>query len=106
MKLRHNYYVYIVECNDTLYYTGVTNDIERRLQEHNEGLNPHCFTFKRRPVTLRYSEHFVNIQQAIAYEKQLKGWGRKKKVELQTPYCGSGYNLENATDRLGHVICI
>jgi putative endonuclease len=82
MKTRHNYYVYIIECSDGLYYTGVTNDLERRIQEHNEGLNPGCFTFKRRPVILRYSEHFINIQNAIAYEKQLKGWSRKKKEAL------------------------
>lgn len=82
MKLRHNYYVYIVECSDNLYYVGVTNDLERRIHEQNEGLNPNCYTFKRRPVTLRYAEHFINIQNAIVYEKQLKGWFRKKKEAL------------------------
>jgi putative endonuclease len=47
MKIAHNYYVYIVECNDGIYYTGVTNDIERRIAEHNDGDNPTCFTYKR-----------------------------------------------------------
>ena len=82
MKLRHNYYVYIIECSDHFYYVGVTNDLERRIEEHNEGINPGCFTYKRRPVKLKYAEHFVNIQNAIAYEKQLKGWSRKKKEAL------------------------
>ena len=82
MKLSHNYYVYIVECRDGLYYTGLTNDLERRISEHNEGLNQNCFTFKRRPVVLKYHEHFYNIVDAIEWEKQLKGWSRKKKEAL------------------------
>jgi putative endonuclease len=82
MKLAHNYYVYIVRCSDGLYYTGVTNNLNRRLIEHNEGCNIHCFTFSRRPVMLQYHEHFVNIQNAIRREKQLKGWSRQKKEAL------------------------
>ncbi|MBK6937116.1 MAG: GIY-YIG nuclease family protein [Chitinophagaceae bacterium] len=82
MKAGHNYYVYIVQCSDGMYYTGVTNDLERRLREHNEGLNEKCFTFKRRPVQLKYEEHFNDIRNAIAWEKQVKGWSRKKKESL------------------------
>jgi putative endonuclease len=50
MKTGHNYYVYIVQCSDGHYYTGVTNDLDRRLWEHNTGYNKDCYTFKRRPV--------------------------------------------------------
>ncbi len=82
MKIRHNYYVYIVECSDRFYYTGVTNDLEGRIIQHNSGENVTCFTFKRRPVVLKYAEHFHNINQAIEWEKQLKGWSRKKKEAL------------------------
>lgn len=82
MKLQHSYYVYIVACSDGAYYTGVTNDLDGRLAQHNQGLNPGCYTFKRRPVALRYHAHFKNIRNAIAYEKQLKGWSRKKKEAL------------------------
>jgi putative endonuclease len=82
MKTGHNYYVYIVRCSDGLYYTGVTNDLERRLWEHNTGYNEKCFTFKRRPVTLMYEERFKNVNYAIEREKQLKGWSRKKKEAL------------------------
>src|SRR5882757_573951 len=78
----HRYYVYILECSDRLYYTGVTNNIERRLAEHNEGLHPGSFTFKRRPVVLKYCECFQYIKKAIEWEKQLKGWSRKKKEAL------------------------
>ncbi len=82
MKTGHNYYVYIVQCADGLYYTGITNDLERRLWEHNSGYNDTCFTFKRRPVKLMYEERFTDINNAIAWEKQIKGWSRKKKEAL------------------------
>lgn len=78
----YNYWVYIVRCRDGKYYTGVTNDLDRRLKEHNEGLNLKCYTYERRPVELMYEEHFHDIDQAIAWEKQLKGWSRRKKEAL------------------------
>ncbi len=78
----HNYFVYIVQCNDGLYYTGVTNDLEIRLQQHQEGLNKNCFTYLRRPVILKYYQRFDYIEHAIEWEKQLKGWSRKKKEAL------------------------
>lgn len=78
----YNYWVYIVRCKDGKYYTGVTNDLDRRLQEHNGGINSKCYTYERRPVVLMYEEHFHDINQAIAWEKQLKGWSRKKKEAL------------------------
>jgi putative endonuclease len=82
MKLGHNYYVYIVECRDGSYYIGITNDLERRMWEHNTGHDPSCYTFDRRPVELKYFEHYTDINQAISREKQLKGWSRKKKQAL------------------------
>jgi putative endonuclease len=88
MKLAHSYYVYIVRCSDGFYYTGVTNNVDKRVDEHNEGVNPSCYTYKRRPVVLLYYEHFKNIQNAIAFEKQLKGWSRKKKEA----YMAGNYN--------------
>ena len=82
MSRDHQYFVYIIECSDGFYYTGVTNDVERRIWEHNEGIHPEAYTFKRRPVTLRYWQRFTDIHQAIEWEKQLKGWSRKKKEAL------------------------
>ena len=82
MKSGDNYYVYIVECKDWSYYIGVTNDLNRRMLEHNTGFDPGCYTYERRPVELKYFEHFTDINQAIAREKQLKGWSRKKKQAL------------------------
>ncbi len=43
MKLAYNYYVYIIQCNDGFYYTGVTNDVDKRVRQHNEGLYPKSF---------------------------------------------------------------
>ena len=82
MSRDHQYFVYIVECCDGLYYTGVTNNVEKRVWEHNEGIHPESFTFKRRPVTLRYYQRFTDINHAISWEKQVKGWSRKKKEAL------------------------
>lgn len=75
-------FVYILECSDKSYYTGVTNDIERRLTEHNEGTDKESYTFKRRPVKLVFHTVFNDPLQAIQFEKQLKGWSRKKKEAI------------------------
>ena len=76
------FYVYIVKCSDGLYYTGVTNDLTRRIQEHNAGLNPKSFTFRRRPVELMFFETFIEPLSAFQVEKQIKGWSRCKKEAL------------------------
>ena len=78
MKLGHNYYVYIVQCADGHYYTGMTNDLERRLAEHNEGIDPNCFTFTKRPVELKYYEHLYQVGDAIE-GKTIKGLVKEKK---------------------------
>jgi len=77
-----NYWIYIVLCNDDSYYIGVTNNIKRRIWEHNNDDNKNCYTYKRRPVKLVYCENFSNINSAIRREKQIKGWSRKKKQSL------------------------
>ncbi len=76
------YFVYILECSDLSYYTGVTNDLERRLLEHEHGIDPDAYTFKRKPVKVVYYNQFSSITQAVALEKQIKGWTRKKKEAL------------------------
>lgn len=75
-------YVYIVECSDKSYYTGVCKNLETRIFEHNAGLNNRSYTFKRRPVILKYQTFFNNPNDAIAAEKQIKGWSRAKKEAL------------------------
>lgn len=76
------YFTYILECADKSYYTGITNDIDRRIAEHNEGENPIAYTYSRRPVKLVYLEQFFDPSTAIELEKQIKGWSRKKKDAL------------------------
>ncbi len=76
------YTVYILKCADNAYYTGITNDIDRRLWEHQSGYDPKAYTFNRRPVELVFYEHFPDVNQAITFEKQIKGWRRVKKEAL------------------------
>ncbi|MET3027722.1 GIY-YIG nuclease family protein [Flavobacterium sp. UW10123] len=76
------YYVYILKCSDGSYYTGMTNDINRRLNEHNYGLNKESYTFDKRPLELIFCTEFNDVVQAIAFEKQVKGWRRKKKEAI------------------------
>jgi putative endonuclease len=75
-------FVYIVECSDSSFYTGVTNDLDRRIAEHNEGFNSKAYTFSRRPVKLVYFEDHSDPYYAIAREKQIKGWSRNKKIAM------------------------
>lgn len=78
-----NMYVYILECSDGSYYTGVTNNIERRIWEHENQVDPDCFTATRLPFTIKYVGHFYgNPQIAIDFETQVKGWSRAKKEAL------------------------
>ena len=74
-------YTYILECSDSSYYVGSTWDLERRLGEHNEGLGAE-YTKRRRPVKLVWSEQFNRIDEAYWVEKQIQGWGRKKRQAL------------------------
>jgi putative endonuclease len=75
------YYVYILECADQSLYVGVTNNIERRVSQHNEGIGGY-FTSKRLPAKLVFVEEVTDINYAIQREKQIKGWRRAKKQAL------------------------
>jgi len=77
-----SYCVYILKCSDNSYYTGITNNLERRMHEHNEGLNKTCYTSNKLPLSLVYQSVFNNPNEAIAFEKQIKRWTRKKKEAL------------------------
>ncbi len=78
----NRYYVYIMSSlNNTTLYTGVTNDLERRVKEHKSGLIP-GFTKKYNCIKLVYFEEYSNINEAIDREKQIKGWKRIRKEEL------------------------
>ncbi len=76
------YYVYILLCGDDSYYTGITNDLIRRMHEHIDGRNLNAYTYNRLPLELVYYEVFTRPILAIAREKQLKGRTRVKKEAL------------------------
>jgi putative endonuclease len=76
-----NYFVYIMANRSRALYTGVTNDLERRVYEHQNRITP-GFTSKYNITRLVYHESFSDIRDAIAREKQIKGWLRVKKIEL------------------------
>lgn len=76
-----NYYVYTATNKSFTLYTGVTNDISRRMQEHQEK-QVSGFTKKYNIGKLIYCETFDYPYEAIQREKQIKGWTRKKKIDL------------------------
>lgn len=73
------YFIYILKCSDGLTYTGFTNNISRRFEEHQKGLNTNCFTYNRRPLELIFPQEFNDGNQAIYFEKKIKNWSGKKK---------------------------
>jgi len=76
------YFVYrMTNRNDGVLYTGITNNIDRRVYEHKEKLTP-GFTSKYNLTKLVFFEETFDVDAAIAREKQIKGWLRKKKIEL------------------------
>ena len=64
--IQKEYSVYIMRCSDGRLYTGVTNDVPVRVSQHNLGINPKAYTYKRRPVQLVYSVCFRDVHEAIA----------------------------------------
>ena len=77
-----SYYVYIMTNRSGTLYIGVTNDLERRTYEHKMGLVASSFTSRYKTDRLVYFEESNDVQEAIAREKQLKGWLRKRKIAL------------------------
>ena len=76
-----SFYVYILKCAAGSYYVGHTESLESRVTAHQQGLIP-GFTLSRRPVSLVFSEDFPTREEALASERQIKGWSRAKKEAL------------------------
>jgi len=76
------YFTYILECFDKSLYIGCTNNLEKRLEEHNNSKWGAHYTKIRRPVILKYSETFNTLKQARKREAEIKRWRRGKKMEL------------------------
>lgn len=81
----HTYYIYIITNKaKTVLYTGVTNNLKIRLQQHQENitLNNPTFASRYQVYFLLYYEKFTWIQEAVAREKEIKGWRKEKKLDL------------------------
>jgi len=76
-----SWYIYILLCKDKSYYVGITNDLEKRVILHNAGKGSK-YLLSKLPVTLLYSEKYINKSGARKREIQLKGWSRTKKENL------------------------
>lgn len=76
------YYVYILECSDHTLYVGSTDDLVKRLKQHNESKRGAHYTKIRRPVSLKYSEAFNTLKSARSREAEIKSWPREKKLNL------------------------
>jgi putative endonuclease len=74
-------WMYILQCSDGSYYVGSTSDLDKRVREHNEGRGSK-YTARRRPVKLVFAAKFATISEAYEREKQVQGWGRKKREAL------------------------
>ncbi len=77
-------FVYMLRCADGSLYVGSAtgDDVGPHVAQHNAGAFPSSYTWSRRPVTLIWCEHFGRITDAIAAERQIKGWSRAKKLAL------------------------
>ena len=76
------YFVYILECADKSLYVGCTNNLNKRLEQHNNSKWGAHYTKIRRPVILKYSEKYETLIEARGREKEIKGWRRDKKLML------------------------
>ena len=80
-KMSRTYWVYILASRSRNLYTGVTNNLQRRMIEHRQGLVP-GFTARYKILRLVHCERFADIRDAIGREKEIKGWRREKKIWL------------------------
>ncbi|MFA5997040.1 MAG: GIY-YIG nuclease family protein [Candidatus Paceibacterota bacterium] len=76
------YFVYILKCADGTFYSGSTNDLEKRLHKHNHLKSGAHYTKIRRPVVLKYSEEVPDFATARAREAEFKRWSREEKQKF------------------------
>ena len=95
-------YMYLLQCDDGSYYTGSTNDLERRLIQHQNGDGAN-YTKTRLPVKLVYYEEFDLINEAFYREKQIQGWSRAKREALIKRMSDKLPELAKCTNESSHV---
>jgi putative endonuclease len=84
-NMEKTWYVYILECGDGTLYTGITDDVQRRLQAHRSGKGAK-YTRGRSPLTLRYQEACRSYSEALRREIQIKKLPREVKLDLIRQY--------------------
>ncbi len=83
LLMRKSWFVYIVtNYTNSVLYTGITNNLSRRLWEHRNGINLSSFTKKYKLFKLVWFKEFSSPLDAIKMEKKVKGWTRQKKINL------------------------
>ncbi|MFH1799537.1 MAG: GIY-YIG nuclease family protein [Candidatus Omnitrophota bacterium] len=109
-KTGNDWSLYILQCRDGSFYTGITNHLERRLQMHQDG-KASRYTRTRRPVEMLYSETCGDRSRALIRECEVKEWPRTKKVALinqqgksPKPARRAKRNAQRKTDRLNSYV--
>ena len=77
-----SFWIYMLHCADDSYYIGHTDNLERRVRQHQSREIPGCYTASRLPVKLVFSQEFTTREEALISERQIKGWSRAKKKAL------------------------
>ena len=82
MGSEKQFYVYIVECADGTLYTGWTNDVEKRINEHNGGRSGAKYTRSRRPVRLLFVKECLSLSDALKEEARIKRMSKAQKIQM------------------------
>lgn len=98
-----SFWIYILRCADSSYYTGHTDNLEQRIGEHQNSL---CggYTATRLPVELVFSQECATREEALAAEQQIKGWSRKKKEAMMRGDWAEISRLAKSSDRDGALV--
>ena len=81
VSVKDMYFVYIIECGDESFYTGMTTNVERRFLEHKSKTGGH-YTSSKKVVRVVYTEQHPDRSSALKREAEIKSWPRQKKLEL------------------------
>lgn len=76
------YFLYILQCSDQTFYTGITTNLDRRVREHNQSKLGAKYTKARRPVKLVYSKEYLNRSEASIKEARIKKLSRQEKFDF------------------------
>ena len=74
------WFVYILECEDGSFYTGISNNVKKRFLDHQNGKGGH-YTKSHKPIMVVYKEKLKTLSGALKREHQIKGWSREEKIK-------------------------